>query len=373
MTTRTTQLLRLAHTRPGVTRADAARLLAVGTGAATELVARLSQASLLAEAPAAPSGARGRPTTVLTAHPAGPLVLAVAITHEAWRIDVVELGGAVLETATGEHTGAGWAEVSAAVTAAIGTLRSTYAGRVRAMGVSVPGTVTPDLRLDASIVGWHDVDLPSLWPSADVFVAGNDATLAASAESRRGAATGATVALHLRIEGGLGGAVVDHGRVLIGARGAGGEFGHMPFGDPAVVCPCGARGCWGTAVDGYALARHLSEPPPRDPVTYARRVIAAARGGAGAEGAAVREVAAALGRGIAGLVNGLDADLVTLGGVGVDLLAAAPAETDAAYRAGLMAVRRASPPPVVAAILGEDGPIAGAGEEAWSRLLTRLA
>jgi hypothetical protein len=38
-----------------------------------------------------------------------------------------------------------------------------------------------------------------------------------------------------------------------------------------------------------------------------------------------------------------------------------------------MAVRRASPPPVVAAILGEDGPIAGAGEEAWSRLLTRLA
>jgi hypothetical protein len=57
----------------------------------------------------------------------------------------------------------------------------------------------------------------------------------------------------------------------------------------------------------------------------------------------------------------------------VDLLAAAPAEIDAAYRAGLMAVRRASPPPVVAAILGEDGPIAGAGEEAWSLLLTRLA
>jgi predicted NBD/HSP70 family sugar kinase len=213
------------------------------------------------------------------------------------------------------------------------------------------------------------VDLTAIWPGA-VFVAGNDATLAAAAESTRGAATGAAVALHLRIEGGLGGAVVDHGRVMVGARGAGGEFGHMPFGDPAVPCGCGASGCWGTAVDGTALARLLGHPEPPDPVTYARRVIAATTE---PERAAVRTVATALGRGMAGLVNGLDADLVTLGGLGADLLAAAPAEIEAAYRAGLMSFRRAAPPPVLPAALGADGPRAGAGEEAWSRLLTHLA
>ncbi|MBB2945748.1 putative NBD/HSP70 family sugar kinase [Actinoplanes lutulentus] len=374
MTTRSTELLRVVHHTPGVTRADAARLLGVGTGAATELVTKLSRASLLVQAPAAPSGSRGRPTTVLLPHPEGPVVLAVAITHEAWRVDVVELGGATAASRSGRHASTGWDEVRATVTAAIAEVISGFGDRPRAVGVSVPGTVSRSLRLDASTAGWHDVDLTALWPAADVFVAGNDATLAATAESRRGAAVGAAVALHLRIEAGLGGAVVEGGRPTIGALGAAGEFGHMPFGDPSVRCPCGAPGCWGTAVDGTALARLLSEPPPRDPVTYARRVIATARAEPqSAELTAVQEVGAALGRGMAGLVNGLDVDLVTLGGLGVDLLAAVPDAINTAYRDGLMLIHRASPPPVLPATLGDDeGPIAGAAEEAWAALLPQL-
>jgi predicted NBD/HSP70 family sugar kinase len=367
--TRSAELLRAAHAQPGVTRAAAARLLGLSTGAATEIVARLARAELLAEVPAARNGVRGRPTSVLVAHPRGPLVLAAAITQEAWRLDVVELGGRVLDTAGGRHD-ADWPTVAAALTAALDAARDRYADRPRALGLSVPGTVSPAHRLNAATLLWRDIDLRELWPAAPVFVAGNDATLAAAAESRTGAAAGAAVALHLRIEAGLGGAVVDHGTALVGATGAGGEFGHMPFGDPAIACPCGARGCWGTAVDGTALARLLGRPAPRDHVAYARRVIAAP---GPAERAAVAMVAAALGRGIAGLVNGLDADLVTLGGLGIDLLAAAPAEIDAAYRAGLMAYRRDDPPPIRPAALGDDGPITGAAGEAWSALLPTLA
>jgi predicted NBD/HSP70 family sugar kinase len=370
--TRSTELLRVAHEHPGITRADAARRLGVGTGAATEIVARLSQARLLAEVPAARSGVRGRPTTVLVPHPEGPLALAAAITHETWRIDLVELDGNVLATDDGRHDGADWPTVAAALTAAIGSLRDRYAHRPQALGLAVPGTVSPTQRLDAATLLWRDVDLRELWPDAPVFVAGNDATLAASAESSRGAAVGASVALHLRIEAGLGGAVVDHGTALAGATGAAGEFGHMPFGDPAIVCPCGARGCWGTAVDGTALARRLGRPAPRDQVAYARRLIAATAPKP-AERAAVQSVAEALGRGIAGLVNGIDADLVTLGGLGIDLLASARDDIEAAYRAGLMAYRRDNPPPIRPAALGDDGPIAGAAGEAWSALLVTLA
>jgi predicted NBD/HSP70 family sugar kinase len=87
----------------------------------------------------------------------------------------------------------------------------------------------------------------------------------------------------------------------------------------------------------------------------------------------VKAVAGALGRGIAGLVNGLDADLVTLGGLGADLLGAAREDVEAAYRAGLMAYRRDAPPPILPAALGDDGPIAGAAEEAWSALPAALA
>ncbi len=383
MTTRSTELLRVVHRNPGVTRADAARLLGIGTGAATELVTKLSRAALLVQGPAAPSGTRGRPTTVLLPHPEGPLVLAVAITHETWRVEVVELGGAGHASLEGRHAGAAWPEVRAAVRASIEELRLRYGRRLRAVGVSAPGTVSRDLRLDAVGPGWHDADLTTLCPDAEVFVAGNDATLAATAESRRGAAVDAAVALHLRIEAGLGGAVVEDGRPVIGARGAAGEFGHMPFGDPSVRCPCGARGCWGIAVDGHELARLLGDPPPVDPLTYARRIITAAaqlnhhtpppEGALPPVTLAVRAVAANLGRGIAGLVNGLDADLVTLGGLGTDLLATVPDEIHAAYRDGLMSIHRESPPPILPAALGDSGPIAGAAEEAWAALLPRLA
>jgi predicted NBD/HSP70 family sugar kinase len=367
--TRATELLRVVHARPGVTRADAARLIGVGTGATTELVGRLGQAELLAEGPATPSGTRGRPTTALIPHPRGPLIAAAAITHESWRVDVVELGGATLATSGEARTGGDGTEVVAALGAAVRRLRDEYGERIRGIGISVPGTVSRDLLLDASQLGWHEVDLAAAWPGADVFVAGNDATLAASAESRRGVAVGAAVALHLRVEAGLGGAVVDGGRVLIGALGAAGEFGHMPFGYPAVRCPCGAYGCWGTAVDGSALARLLGHEPPPDPVSYARRIVTSSQP---EPAAAAATVATALGRGIAGLVNGLDADLVTLGGLGVDLLAAAPDQLLTAYRSGLMAFRRAAPPPVLPALLGDDGPLAGAAEEAWTALLARL-
>jgi predicted NBD/HSP70 family sugar kinase len=371
---RATELLRAVHANPGLTRADAARLIGIGTGAATELVARLNAAGLLGERPATRSGGRGRPTTVLVPHPAGPLVAAVSITHEAWRVDVVELGGATVATAGGEHEPGGGGQVVRAVGAVLARLRRRLGtGRVRGLGIAVPGIVSHGLLREAGNLDWYDVDLTRVWPGAAVFVAGNDATLAASAESSRGAAVGASVALHLRVDGGLGGAVVEAGRILAGAAGVAGEFGHMPFGDPAVRCTCGASGCWGTAVDGSALARLLGHRVPRDPVSYARRIIRlATTPGHPQEAQAVQAVATALGRGVAGLVNGLDPDLVTLGGLGVDLLEAAPEALDDAYRGGLMRFRREQPPPVIAATLGEDGPIAGAAEEAWARLLVHL-
>ena len=147
----------------------------------------------------------------------------------------------------------------------------------------------------------------------------------------------------------------------------------MPFGDPAIVCPCGARGLL-----GHRRRRHRTGPAAGPPgAARPRRVRPAGdhhgrtRARPSAPPSAVGR--AALGRGIAGLVNGIDADLVTLGGLGVDLLAAAPDDLDAAYRAGLMAYRRDDPPPIAPAALGDDGPIAGAAEEAWSALLVTLA
>ncbi|GLY30033.1 ROK family transcriptional regulator [Kineosporia sp. NBRC 101731] len=365
--TRASELLRVVHENPDITRADAARTVGIGTGAATELVARLTAAELISERPAGPAG-RGRPTTVLQPHPRGPLVLAVAFAHETWRAEVVQLGGQVVACDGDEQMAGAYGDgerILHEVQGRLTKLRRRFRGRIRGMGVSVPGLVAMDRLIEASTLGWSGLDLNVLWPKAPVMAVGNDATFAASAESRRGAAVGAAVALHIRVDAGLGGALVESGRVLTGAVGLGGEFGHVPFAGDDVECPCGARGCWGASLDGFALARLLGQPVPADPVSYARRVVAS---GGRTERQAVELVAGRLGRGIAGLVNAVDPELVTVGGLGVDYLNAASRALDDAYLAGLMAFRRADPPPVLAAQLLEGGPVAGAAEEAWTRL-----
>ena len=144
------------------------------------------------------------------------------------------------------------------------------------MSVSVAGTVSDARLVQFTTRGWTDVDLSVLTADlpadADVpLLLGNDATLAGLAEARTGAARGAGTALHLLVAVGLGGTLVVNGEPVTGAHGAAGEYGHVPFGDRRMACPCGARGCWDLSIDGRALARHLAEPPPDDPVAYARR------------------------------------------------------------------------------------------------------
>ena len=95
MGTRTTAqatLLRAVHGQQGVTRAALAQELGMPSGFAAETVARLVAARLLSEEPAPPTGSRGRPTTLLRAHPGGPLAAVAAITQETWTVAVTELG-----------------------------------------------------------------------------------------------------------------------------------------------------------------------------------------------------------------------------------------------------------------------------------------
>jgi predicted NBD/HSP70 family sugar kinase len=165
--------------------------------------------------------------------------------------------------------------------------------------------------------------------------------------------------LYLMVAEGIGGALVVNGEPLTGAHGAAGEYGHVPFGDPTLVCPCGARGCWDLTVDGRALARHRGDEPPDDAVAYVHDLIGRPTRDKSTR-RALEAVAASLGRGTAAFVNVHDPDVITLGGVAALLRAAAPETFDVAYRDGLMAFRKGSPPPVRDAEHGEEGPLYGA-------------
>jgi predicted NBD/HSP70 family sugar kinase len=353
------RLIEVIRAEPGITRAAAAQRLGIGTSGATALVERMRRVGLVDESPA-PVVGRGRPTTVLGPHPQGPLVVAVDLAPHSWRLATAGLDATPSIVADGQYPDSGITPALARISAQIGTLCEREAPRVSAISVAAAGTVSGGIVTQFTSRGWTDVDLAALGAevAGDVpMLYGNDATLAAVAEARTGAARGATTALHLIVTVGIGGALVVDGRPLTGAHGAAGEYGHVPFGEPSLECPCGARGCWDVTVDGRALARHRGDPPPDDPVTYTHALLDRQDT---MDDMAFQEVAGALGRGIAGLVNLHDPDIVTLGGLAAQLRSAGPAAFDDAYLDGLMAFRRAAPPPVRDGSHGEDGPLIGA-------------
>ena len=364
-------VLRHVHAYPATTRAELARDLGLSRGLASEITGRLRVLDLVEETYAERTGGRGRPTRALGAHPGGPVVAAVDISHEAWRLAVGTLGGEVTVRRQERPRERRPEPVLAAVGAALTATARDLGGRLRAVGVALPGIISGGRLIQASHLGWHDVDVAAGLPQLALpVVIGNDATLGGVTEARRGAAIGADLALHLTVEVGLGGALLDHGRPVAGSTGAGGEFGHLPFGDPARHCPCGADGCWDLDFDGRTLARRLRIPDHDDPRTATETVMDQARAGDPAALAIVHELAASLGRGTAGLVNALDPRVVTLSGLAAALLDVAGPQIEAAYRRGLMRFRRSDAPAVIPARFPEDGALRGAAELAFDLVLS---
>lgn len=360
------ELLRLVHTEPGITRTQARHRLRLPSGTATELVERLRAADLLAEE-RAPSAGRGRPTTVLAAHPRGPLVVVVELATPRWQAYRVDLTGTTTALGGGEYGGREPGDVLDDIARVVAAERAE-GGRVRAVVVSVAGLVSGTRLLQFTNRGWSDLDLAAL--TAPVPAAAqvrllvcNDAALSGLAEARTGSARSARVVVHVLVSVGLGGTLLIDGRPVTGAHGAAGEFGHQPLGDPALRCPCGARGCWDLMVDGRAMARYRGDDPPEDPVAYASRMLDAVRTLASTDPRdrqAVRLAAAALGAGLAGLVNAHDPDVVTLAGLAPGIRATAPDAFADAYRDGLMDFHRRDPPPVRDGMHQDDGPVRGA-------------
>jgi glucokinase len=207
----------------------------------------------------------------------------------------------------------------------------TAAGPLPAVGVGVPGLVTLDgvLRASPNIPDVAELDVAGrLGTRLRVpLVVGNDATWAALSEWRVGAGRGVDDLVMVTLGTGIGGGVVAGGRLIVGAHGFTGEFGHMvvdPYGPP---CPCGRRGCWERYASGSGLAqlarvaavggrlRRVVEMAGGDPaLVRGEHVQAAARERDEAALAVVDEFARWVALGLVNLTNALDPTMFVLGG-----------------------------------------------------------
>ena len=348
----------LVRATPGITRAGVARELGISTGTATDLVTRMRRTAILTEGDPVPHG-RGRPTSVLAAHPRGPLVIAVEITATDWRMASAGLDGRLTTAVSALHRGRSPADVLAPIRRAVAAEARARASRVRVVSVAVAATVRDGSVVQSSVLDWDRVSLAPLGAPGAALLVANDATCEALAESRRGASHGARSALHLTVLTGVGGGLVLDGAPVLGATGLAMEVGHLPLGDPEAVCDCGARGCWDTVLGTRPLARRLGADD--DSAAAVGAIIAQ---GEPAHRPAIAAAAASLGRGLAGLVNVTDPDVVTLGGIGPLLRDHSPRAFEESLTGGLMQCLRGEAPRVVVGELGADAALAGAVEAA---------
>ena len=348
----------LVRRSPGITRAQVARELGISTGTAADLVTRMRRAAVLTEGEPVPHG-RGRPTSALTVHPRGPLVIAVEITATGWRMVSAGLDGRLKVVARAPHRGRGPADVLAPIRRAVTAEAGARAGRVRAVSVAAAATVRDGSVVQSSVLDWDRVSLAPLRAPGAALLVANDATCEALAESRRGASRGARAALHLTVLTGVGGGLVLDGAPVLGATGLAMEVGHLPLGDPRALCSCGARGCWDTVLGAGPLAGRLGADDDSLPALEA--LIAR---GEPAHRPALATAAASLGRGLAGLINVTDPDVVTLGGLGPLLRSHCPEAFEEALTGGLMRCLREDRPRIAGGELGADAALVGAVETA---------
>lgn len=119
---------------------------------------------------------------------------------------------------------------------------------VEGIGLGVPGPVGEDGTVFRCVnLGWGVFNVEkSLSKLTNLKVkAGNDANVAALGEMWQGGGAGYKNIVMITLGTGVGGGVIQNGRVIAGANGAAGEIGHICVNDDdtTTVCGCGNTGC----------------------------------------------------------------------------------------------------------------------------------
>ncbi|RKT15936.1 putative NBD/HSP70 family sugar kinase [Streptomyces sp. 1114.5] len=351
-------------------RAEVAAETGLTRAAVSSLAEQLIAGGLLVEeGPAAPSGKVGRPGTALGLNPLGPGGLGAEIGVRHLGACVVDLRGEVRAWRREESANHG-REPAAVMADLARLLRSAVAEaglRPAGLALAVPGLVGSSgaVLQRAANLGWRDVPLAAemraaLRPAADGLAelpveADNEANLGGLAERWLG--DGAEDFLYVSAEAGVGAAIVVGGRLLRGARGYAGEFGHVPVHPDGPRCACGAHGCLEQYAGEAAVLRAAG-------LTGARGdwvALLADRAAAGDEPAraALAGAGTALGIAASGAVNLLDPAEVVLGG-GFARLAPWLLPAMRAELAARVTVRPWADDRLTVSRLGRRGPLLGA-------------
>lgn len=195
------------------------------------------------------------------------------------------------------------------------------------VGIGVPGPVDGNgVIYKAANLGWGvfsiKEELTGLLDGIPVE-AGNDANVAALGEMWRGGGQGYNNMVAVTLGTGVGGGIIVDGRILTGAKGAGGEIGHILVEEHETeVCGCGKTGCleqYASATGVVRLAnRRLAKDDKasvlRDKNISAKDVWDAVKAGDELAVEVAKQFGEYLGKGLAAVACVVNPDIFVIGG-----------------------------------------------------------
>ena len=146
----------------------------------------------------------------------------------------------------------------------------------------------------------------------------NDANCFALSEAADGAGAGAKSVFGVIIGTGAGAGIVIDGKLLEGANGVAGEWGHNPLPwprddeRPGPACYCGKSGCVETFISGPGLK--LDHHNVTQQLLEPREIVSRANRGNSACAATMHRYEDRLARALAHVINILDPEVIVLGG-----------------------------------------------------------
>ncbi len=315
-----TAILSLLGRAGPISRADVARELDISPPTVTQVVKRLLDRSLVEELDQGPSrGGRRGQLLGLVSTSARAVGVKVATDHVA--IVEARLDGSILSS----HT-ASFDALAPDIPGRLATVLQPFLQEqadipLLGLGIGVPGIVdSPDSgRVEAAVLGWHDVPLGRHLRGAfglPVLVE-NDVRALAVAEQLFGRGRRHRDFLVITIGSGLGLAIVTGGTVYRGSRGGAGELGHLPVDPDGRACACGRRGCLETIVSASGLVHAGQTAGLLRRNQGIQRLQELADGGNATARKIYATAAVTLARATAALVMVLDPEIVIVLGEGV--------------------------------------------------------
>ncbi|QIS18376.1 ROK family transcriptional regulator [Nocardia terpenica] len=371
-----TSLLRLLHVGGPATRAALAAELGLNRSTIKMLVDGLAGDGVVQErVPRLAQGA-GRPSLLVLPQSQAVVVLAVDVQVEHAAVALVGLGGQILGRMSWNLRGRQRDpdEVVCHVAENAALLAQDLKLRPVAAGVSVPGVVrrSDGLVHDASNLGWRQVPLGERVGRVLGLpvVVGNDAEFGALAEYVRGVGRGASDAVFVSADVGVGGGIIAQGSLLRGSAGYLGEIGHMTVRPGGRTCHCGNEGCWETEVGEAALRRALGLPDgsPRGAIVAEMRELQRDSDPAARLGDYVDWLVL----GLVNVVNILGPELVVLGDLFTTLPMPVVALAQEQVRRRSMVSRALGGVRIEKSSLGVDLKLLGAAEAAFEDVLASV-